>query len=470
MSLFKKKQIHTPRCSYTHPRFSNCLGHRFDIAESGFGVTHFSNPSPRCWVTDLGNFGTKEIPEFYCVFHAPLDKEPVDRNDWEHRKTGYIQAKQLRTLLDEWNAENIRRSKSKDMYKASNPLEFMLPGMRCIGIDLSGYTFSGPVDFESSTIIGGTFESAIFCDHASFESVTFSHCPNFNSTAFKGGVDFDAATFEGTALFVSTAFSSRTSFNTATFCDDAYFLDATFNGSSAKFVSTIFNGIVNFKSATFSADAIFDTTNFYKKAVFINAQFDSSTVFSNSLFKAAPEFHDAKLHQGSDFRGTTFKDKTSRGAPSAYRTLKLAMGNVQSRKEEMDFYALEQESIRKQPDTPLSDNIFSTLYLLFSDYGRSFVRPLAWLLGIIAWFIPFYGVLLLIFAKPVEQYPFIIQFAIEQVIRPFNIWTTKGAEKITALADGYTLLFQCIASVQSLLSISLITLFLLAVRRRFKLS
>jgi type III secretory pathway component EscU len=146
------------------------------------------------------------------------------------------------------------------------------------------------------------------------------------------------------------------------------------------------------------------------------------------------------------------------------------MGQVRSRKEEGDFYALEQKSLMRQADTRLSVKLFSLLYQIFSDYGRSFIRPLVGFLILTVVFLAiYYGALLGADDKLVEQYPSVIRFTFEQVFRPFNVWTKKGAEALVGLAGHKVLLVQFLATVHSLFSITLTTLFVLAIRRRFKL-
>ncbi|MCF6323160.1 MAG: pentapeptide repeat-containing protein [Gammaproteobacteria bacterium] len=492
-----------PRCSYTHETFF-----KYSLSAYPHDISNEYDISNQCWISDVGNFGSKESPEYRCVLHAPQDKDPIDRTDWRIAARKSKQSEKLRALLDEWSADN--KSYERNYFRNA----FVLPGLNCGAINLSGNNFSegiifdfaifsGDVTFSSSTFNADSsfksvvfkgnvgfdsstfdrdacFDSAIFSKDVSFKSVTFNNnavfgdatfgkfaC--FNSAIFSGHADFDSATFSDPIDFKSAIFRGRATFEYALITNIVDFESASFNGDTI-FASTVFSYGAFFKSTTFIGYTTFSSATFNHETLFLNTTFDSTTIFQDCRFKFAPQFHNAKLHQDTDFRGAKFEDKTSYYAPAAYRTLKLAMGKVQSRKEEANFFAYEQESLRHQNDTPPSVKISSALYSMLSDYGRNFVRPLGWLLGITSGFMLLYSVLLKIDVKPIEQYPFVIQFTIEQVVRPFNIWTTKGAEKISTMIDGNILLFQSIATVQSLLSITIITLFLLAVRRHFKLS
>ena len=461
-----------PRCSYRHDAFKVKNGYQHDS-------------TVQCWLTDVGNFGREEETEHFCLFHAPLEKEPSDRNDWPIEERGAMQAEQLKTLLEQWNTENE--------LKKDNLLAFVLPGMKCGTIDLRNFTFTGGVLLNDAIFSGDTwFISSIFSKDSIFKSTTFSGDVGFEHATFKGGAKFNSATFKGCSWFNSATFSDNAWFNSATFgfarFDSATFSwiarfdSATFSEAvafksttfldNASFNSAIFLEDVGFNSATFSENAEFKSVTFKRFITFTNAEFKSTTDFSKASFTEAPLFHNAELHQSTDFRGAEFQDKKLRRAPPAYRTLKIAMGKVRSHKEEADFYALEMESNLNQPDTPLSVKLFTHIYCVISDYGRSFIRPLGWLVFITVLFSMIYSVLL-VYSNNVSllphNSPYYFQFSIEQIVKPFSIWSYKGSEVIRSYAPNQLLLFQVLSSIQSIVSITLITLFLLAIRRKFKL-
>ncbi len=415
------------RCCYTHSSFRTKID-----GEKNF----LHDDTDQCWMSDVGNFGSGEEPEFYCVFHAPENEEPGDRGDWPVDERGKIQAKRLHELLDAWNAQNEG---------LQEPKTFLLPRLKCGVINLCEYKFSGPV----------VFASAIFSDDVSFASATFS-----------GYADFASATFSDYADFTSATFSGYTSFISATFSDDVSFVSATFSGHT-DFVSATFSDYASFASATFKDVSTFNNSTFY-----------FNTYFSKTHFKRAPEFHGATLHQGTYFLGAEFIDRESPYAPPAYCTLKLAMGAIKAHQEEAWFYALEQESRRKQLNTPFRIKVFSLLYQWLSDYGQNFFRPLGWLAGMTVAFWWIYGLVLGIIGKfEGSLFSFLSRFTINQLLRPFAVWTERGIEPLKTgipsppgpISDNIIFIVQLVATLQSLLGLTLVTLFLLAVRREFKM-
>jgi hypothetical protein len=222
--------------------------------------------------------------------------------------------------------------------------------------------------------------------------------------------------------------------------------------------------------------ADFSRARFDGPAVFSNRRFTDTTSFADVTFHSAPEFHNAVLHQGTDFTGAVFKDRSGGAAP-AYRTLKLAMEQVRARDEEGMFYALEMESRRRRKDTPKAVKLFSLLYEAGSDYGRSLARPLVLLGGVTLLFYFLYAAL---GTDGREAYPGApLRFVLEQIVRPFALLTADYARAagtsdyagwVRALLDGAPFAARALAAIQSLASLGLIALFLLALRRRFRMA
>jgi len=147
------------------------------------------------------------------------------------------------------------------------------------------------------------------------------------------------------------------------------------------------------------------------------------------------------------------------------------MEEKRARAEEAMFYALEQKSLRHVKETPLSIKVFSLLYEMAFDYGRSFVLSLLWLLVVFVFFSAEYS-LLANRHLPADLGNSAL-FALDQMVRPFKA-LTFGYDKlapplVTALLDGSPVVVRILAAVQTLTSLGLVTLFVLAVRRRFKM-
>jgi hypothetical protein len=201
---------------------------------------------------------------------------------------------------------------------------------------------------------------------------------------------------------------------------------------------------------------------------FNNRGFLQTAVFKGCTFTKAPEFHNCALHQDTDFDGAKFLDK-SPDAARAYRTLKLAMENLRARQEEAMFYALEQRSRRAMKTTPMSVKAASWLYEKTASYGESYIRPLLGVVLTAVFFSLVYGVIAFFLSSPsltlYESSRFALHFALDQLLRPFRPMNFNPQ----TLPAGITMVMRLAATLQSVTSLSFLALFLLALRRRFKM-
>jgi hypothetical protein len=199
----------------------------------------------------------------------------------------------------------------------------------------------------------------------------------FNGAAFSVVAFFGRAAFSVGAEFVGATFSCMADFTGATFRLGAEFVGATFSG--AALLGATFSGKVEFDSATFSRGANFDSATFHGSSSFVNVEMKGETSFERALFKnEPPKFFDAKLHQGTIWRGIYWpKPKDENGAGhfiDAYACLKLEMDRLKKHEDELNFFALELQS-RRVLLGPVGGSPIA-LYGLLSNYGRSYVRPL----------------------------------------------------------------------------------------------
>ena len=354
--------------------------------------------------------------------------------------------------------------------------------------DFSKTTFLDFSDFRGATFLGYVdFSETMFLDYASFSEVTFSVDADFRGATFSVDADFKETTFSGYADFRETTFLDYTSFNETIFLDYASFSEVTFSGDS-EFREVKFSGDVSFSRATFlgnayfretsfSTDVSFGEATFFCDADFINGTFGSTISFEDVIFKLAPNFHQCTIHSDVDFDRCQFLDVRSKNAVRYYRALKLAMGLQRSTAEEAKFYALEQRSRFYHPDTRFNEIIVSFIYSLTSDYGRSIIRPVLVLLGITIFFFGLYlfeTFRINDFVSPSNfwtNFAETLQFTISQVVKPFNVWSKTGIETIIQIAGRECVLtLQLQSLMQSLLTIIPVTLFILAIRRRFRMS
>jgi hypothetical protein len=323
------------------------------------------------------------------------------------------------------------------------------------------------------------FINAVFPGGAKFHRVTFGGAARFDGATFDDILtSFDGATFDGEARFGGASFVGRVEFNNVVFKDRIDFNGVTF-GYDAEFKNAIFASDALFEgdptregpaghADIFRGFVTFQGAQFQQRAIFINRRFLNSTDFRDVLFKIAPEFHNAVLHQDTDFLRAQFPDRLGTeyvNAIIAYRTLKLAMESVRARDEEAQFYGYEQQSLRARRDTSRSIKVASWLYEGAADYGQSFVLPLSWLF--ISLFV--FGLVYALIggAAMWGDWQGVLRFALQQVFQPFAAFRTLVGQ---STPQPVPLCLALVASLHSLLTFAFLALFLLALRRRYRLN
>ncbi|MSP43919.1 MAG: pentapeptide repeat-containing protein [Alphaproteobacteria bacterium] len=382
--------------------------------------------------------------------------------------------------------------------------------------DFGGVTFEGNVDFLnanfrntanfSKTIFKGNanFSRTKFADDANFSRATFDRVAHFDKANFGNNANFDGAIFEFMANFWDARFGNMAVFNRATFMSTAHFNYATL-GRELSFEETTFSCKVNFHNASFEdlvffrrtkfhSDADFSTAKagdskfnfqqirftkaiFKDQAIFENRQFQASAWFDEVIFHGLPNFHGCAFHQGMSFHKTRFlktkgaydqegfeNDTATEALERAYRTLKLGMETLRARNEEAMFFALEMECRRNRSDIGLFERFAAFAYKHLSNYGQSIHKPLVWLIGFTAlmWCVYYVtgaktltDLVLDTVSGKVESWE-ITKFTLEQIFRPFFVWSTSSGESTLALVKDNPLLIPIVASLQSLATIALL--------------
>lgn len=239
----------------------------------------------------------------------------------------------------------------------------------------AGFVFSARADFHGAT----------FRDNVYFKKASFNGYANFEGATFRGETYFEHTTFEDWANFESATFRDWAYFESAVFWENAYFRSATFS-NNIHFKGAIFKDWAYFESATFRGVTIFGSATFTERSIFVNAEFKSLTDFDDAKFLSfVPGFFGAKLHEGTTFHRAFLNPKpedpqTAQEFVDSYERLKLEMNRLNRHEAELDFFALELSARRYCSPKPKAWLI--SAYGMFSDYGRSIGRPLAWLAGI----------------------------------------------------------------------------------------
>ncbi len=263
-------------------------------------------------------------------------------------------------------------------------------------VDFSNVEFEDPVDFEGFSFPHNTvFKGAIFSKQANFHGASFSGVANFACTEFSDKAIFSGAEFSGSAEFVHAEFSGPTLFKNVVFSSYALFETAK---KGAKFSRE-----ANFEGATFEDKAAFSHRTFNDEAIFNNCKFKTTTNFDESVFERPPRFLGTEMHQDTSFHRTEFNNKDAKNDghkelavhANAWRALKLAMNRTHNHQQELLFFGYEMDKKVRLYKTEwreftehkkLGLALGLKLYKWSSDYGRSYILPLIWLVVSIAVF------------------------------------------------------------------------------------
>lgn len=431
-----------------------------------------------------------ELIEFkgkaWCEYHLPLearDSAGCEKRDWS--------GKQLSLFYD---------CLFQDVHELKR---------ECKAMNFTGVQFPGVLDLLPWHFLGNKGVPILFIDSVfeyllRLESITFNADVRFYGTVFKNGFDFEHLRFEGDCRLDNIECNGVASFDEITILGDLSLDKARFHealtiekNTNLKNINArrcLFYGPVHADSVNFGSGVYFVGSKFYSDADFSggtgdkleivsfrgvefhgvtdfsNREFVRDANFSMSIFHDAPRFHNSDIHQGSTFRGARFLDHQSYAAPQAYRTLKLVMEKNRAWDDMAMFYALEQKSISHQPETSKQVKVMSWAYEVASDYGRSFLRPLAGLLwtAYVAFELYCLSLALMGISGDGQLIWDVMAFDLKQMVKPFD--AIAGGIPIDDLGGFGKFIFGTIATLQTIATAGFVTLFILAVRRRFRMA
>ena len=369
------------------------------------------------------------------------------------------------------------------------------------------------------------FREAKFTQWADFIEVTFVQGANFTGATFTQGAEFIGATFTQKANFVGAGFTQGANFGHAAFTQEADFGGATFT-QEADFSGATFTQEANFGHAAFSGEATLWETTFRNDGegvgpVFSQARFEKperAVFYGNHLGQALFHncdvsnfvFSNVEWRRRKNGKRMVFEEVVSlEGGAAVDLRLKEGSGdernygliaelyqqlkkNFDDRRDYWtagDFHWGEMEMkclssgrsnlVLRWLDCNLS---LTALYKYASAYGESYGRPLAWL-----------GFVLLVFtlayplagleraggeSEPVVSWAKMGQFFAE---RNYAWWSVPGFWLHGLLMAVSVMMLQrdlpyspasslgwWLRLAEYLLSVILIPLFLLALRRQFR--
>lgn len=243
----------------------------------------------------------------------------------------------------------------------------------------------------------------------------------FYGASFGDRADFSGSEFRGIALFQNAAFGSDANFRRAAFADEANFVNARF-GPGAVFAGAGFSGLMQFERARFAGPVsfegggepgaatlphlVFRQARFRGTASFAGRRLTDRAEFAYAAFDVPPDFTATSGLDRLDFQGACFRLRegavpgwtTRTGTVAAIRTLRTAAREAGSDAVARDLMVLERRAERgvawknahraswAEPLRKIGlywrallATILLFAYGLFSDCGRSVVRPLVWL-------------------------------------------------------------------------------------------
>jgi len=204
----------------------------------------------------------------------------------------------------------------------------------------------------------------------------------------------------------------------------------------------------------------------FGSSMFTNCKFLGYTDFTDTIFIRPPRFDGAKLHQHTvfpkeeNFHITKQKNYIDEDI-AAFGTLKSIASNSLNRRQQGMFFALEQKYLRTYNKLNGFDRFISKVYEIISNYGRSLGRPLLWLFGFFFFFFFIYAIL----QSPILDMSLTIDNKILISAAKLS-WTNTVIPLKSISYDSIPLMI--ISTIQSVLSLVLIALFLLALRWEFK--
>lgn len=274
-----------------------------------------------------------------------------------------------------------------------------------------------------------TFTQARFEGTAAFSGAAFTAVADFNGAAFHHEAEFEKATFSDTATFRGAGFHRRATIEDAAFKGWTNFNDAAFHhrfvarraafDADASFAGGVFETSCDFRGARFAQRLDFVRAQFFGVTTFAGAAFDGNATFeavqgkegsslslADCVFGRVPNFIQAHFQEAPRLdnvriapkrRGGVFSIDRDPDRAARWRNLKRLAIQGHDHQRELDFFAGEIMAQRFVVNFPLPGRWkrpwkrawrplwpggarywFGLVFGLFSNFGRSMFRPLAW--------------------------------------------------------------------------------------------
>jgi hypothetical protein len=184
------------------------------------------------------------------------------------------------------------------------------------------------------------------------------------------------------------------------------------------------------------------------------------------------------MPQNSNFHGWRLQRKTAYGgdAEGRYRTIRNLFNASRDREQEGTFYMYEKRARRKNQSmkNPMLwiSRFVSACYDWIAGYGQSYERVFGWFLGVQTVFAVVYSIMSARFGWFGKIDSQVVVFTLAQVVKPFELlsarqadhWPYAGIYTGTPGSGWWTFVMM----TDTVMSLTLVALFLLALRWRFR--
>lgn len=287
-------------------------------------------------------------------------------------------------------------------------MDFLIVGCKPYALDfvaqkfeetlhVDSFNFLLDVYFCSSCFGVADFKQANFSNEARFNNAFFENEVFFQSANFLKIVSFDKSTFIKKADFSKSNFKDKVFFNESKFFNISTFENAIFDKES-DFSNVLCCGSLDFSNAKLKNEFIINDAIFEKNVDFINTKFNGDSFFGGAVFHDIGNFQQSQfIKSDPNFRGCKidntrleFSDKShfpnGEKSEEAIRNISFLkrLSDEQGQTDQaLNFNAMELRAKRLHVSATLTFKCITRLYEYFSDYGRSYARPLCLYFGLL---------------------------------------------------------------------------------------
>ena len=198
---------------------------------------------------------------------------------------------------------------------------FQRQGQRISASDILGQIAAGnDILLEKCTVSGDLDVSRLLNIEEGFEikGVVISQVGECTEIKINSMVSFRSCVFEGNVSFTApwespgtlkVIFTKDAVFNSSEFCGQSRFGEVDFM-ETAGFDGCMFHHVTGFRSTNFFGNAFFRTVEFEGYGLFNSALFKADARFTNTCFSRGGNFTETRFEGGTDFTGVYAKGKS----------------------------------------------------------------------------------------------------------------------------------------------------------------